>query len=185
MRNAVIGRSSNGPFTPSRLEPSCSIFDKVAGLDPVDADRTAVQLEPLSNTIGESPGGRLGWDDQHPKAGALEPKTGEVQRRHHVHHVHHGNLFVLTAAIGPASGSGSSSVTTQGRSAATTAAGTLLLSANAKFTCTLNPVTDAITGAYASGAEIGWAGNYQGVATCLGRRFYVQDGFDKALGFGI
>ena len=51
--------------------------------------------------------------------------------------------------------------------------------------CALNAPTEAITGAYGSASAIGWAGNYQGVVTCLGGSFYVQDGIEKRFGFGI
>ena len=52
-------------------------------------------------------------------------------------------------------------------------------------TCALNDATDAITGAYGTASAIGWAGNYQGVVTCLGGSFFVQDGIQKRFGFGI
>jgi hypothetical protein len=55
----------------------------------------------------------------------------------------------------------------------------------AKSPCVLNVPTDAITGAYGTASAIGWAGNYQGVVTCLGGSFYVQDGIEKRFGFGI
>jgi len=45
--------------------------------------------------------------------------------------------------------------------------------------------TDAITGALGSASAIGWAGNRQGVVTCLGGTFFVQAGVNKAFGFGI
>lgn len=51
--------------------------------------------------------------------------------------------------------------------------------------CALNLVTDAVTGTDASASAIGWAGNSAGVTTCLGGSFYVQDGIDRAFGFGI
>ena len=53
------------------------------------------------------------------------------------------------------------------------------------YTCTFNVSTDAITGAYGTASAIGWAGNAQGVTTCLGGAFYVQDGINQAFGFGI
>ena len=53
------------------------------------------------------------------------------------------------------------------------------------YTCTFNVSTDAITGAYGTASAIGWAGNAQGVTTCLGGAFYVQDGINRAFGFGI
>ena len=45
--------------------------------------------------------------------------------------------------------------------------------------------TSAFTGAYGTASEIGWEGNYQGVVTCLGGTFYVQDGINRNFGFGI
>src|ERR1700722_14052969 len=53
------------------------------------------------------------------------------------------------------------------------------------YTCTFNVSTDAITGAFGTASAIGWAGNAQGVTTCLGGAFYVQDGINQAFGFGI
>ena len=53
------------------------------------------------------------------------------------------------------------------------------------FACTLDVATDAVTGAYGTASEIGWAGNSQGVVTCLGGWFYVQGRFNKPFGFGI
>jgi hypothetical protein len=94
-------------------------------------------------------------------------------------------LILLTTVLGPTSESASSPVPTHTGSAVTTEADALLPSSASRFACTLNPVTDAIAGAYASASEIGWAGNYQGVVTCLGGNFYVQDGFNKSFGFGI
>src|ERR1700680_2363001 len=57
--------------------------------------------------------------------------------------------------------------------------------ASTPYTCTFNASTDAITGAYGTASAIGWAGNAQGVTTCLGGAFYVQDGINQAFGFGI
>ncbi len=51
--------------------------------------------------------------------------------------------------------------------------------------CTLNVATSAITGPLGSASEIGWAGNGEGVVTCLGGSFSVQDGIDQTFGFGI
>ena len=45
-----------------------------------------------------------------------------------------------------------------------------------QYDCTFNLATDAFTGADGSAAAIGWAGNHQGVVTCLGGTFLVQDG---------
>jgi hypothetical protein len=52
-------------------------------------------------------------------------------------------------------------------------------------TCALNVATDAITGALGSASAIGWAGNGQGVVTCLGGSFYVGSGINKTFRFGI
>ncbi len=54
-----------------------------------------------------------------------------------------------------------------------------------KFECTYNEDTEAFTGAYGTASAIGWEGNSQGVVTCLGGTFYVQDGIYKNFGFGI
>jgi hypothetical protein len=53
------------------------------------------------------------------------------------------------------------------------------------YGCTFNVDTQAFTGAYGTASAIGWKGNYQGVVTCLGGTFYVQDGINKNFGFGI
>jgi hypothetical protein len=55
----------------------------------------------------------------------------------------------------------------------------------AAYDCTYNFNTDAWTGADGTASEIGWAGNDQGVVTCLGGTFYVQDGINRNFGFGI
>jgi hypothetical protein len=54
-----------------------------------------------------------------------------------------------------------------------------------QYDCSLNFDTDAFTGAYATASAIGWAGNHQGVVTCLGGTFFVQNGINKNFGFGI
>jgi hypothetical protein len=54
-----------------------------------------------------------------------------------------------------------------------------------KYDCSFNLSTDAFTGAYATASEIGWEGNHQGVVTCLGGTFLVQNGINKQFGFGI
>ena len=54
-----------------------------------------------------------------------------------------------------------------------------------KYMCTYNYNTEAFTGAYATASAIGWEGNLQGVVTCLGGTFYVQDGINQNFGFGI
>ena len=45
--------------------------------------------------------------------------------------------------------------------------------------------TEAFTGADGTASAIGWEGNHQGVVTCLGGTFFVQDGINKNYGFGI
>jgi hypothetical protein len=56
-----------------------------------------------------------------------------------------------------------------------------------KYDCslTVRPAADAFTGADGTGSEIGWEGNQQGVVTCLGGVFFIQDGIYKNYGFGI
>jgi hypothetical protein len=64
-----------------------------------------------------------------------------------------------------------------------------------KYDCALSirPADAAFTGADGTASEIGWEGNQQGVVTCLGGVFYIQDvlyknygiGFGKNYGFGI
>lgn len=56
-----------------------------------------------------------------------------------------------------------------------------------KYDCALSvrPAADAFAGADASGSEIGWEGNMQGVATCLGGVFFIQEGSYRNYGFGI
>jgi hypothetical protein len=50
---------------------------------------------------------------------------------------------------------------------------------------TVRPASDAFSGADGTASEIGWEGNKQGVVTCLGGVFFVQDGIYKNYGFGI
>lgn len=50
---------------------------------------------------------------------------------------------------------------------------------------TVRPAADAFTGADGSASEIGWEGNQQGVVTCLGGVFFIQDGLYQNYGFGI
>jgi hypothetical protein len=51
--------------------------------------------------------------------------------------------------------------------------------------CAYNAATEAVTGALGSASAIGWAGNGQGVVTCLGGTFYVANGINRTFGFGI
>jgi hypothetical protein len=55
----------------------------------------------------------------------------------------------------------------------------------ARYDCTFNGSNDAYTGADATASAIGWEGNGQGVVTCLGGTFFVQDGVNQNYGFGI
>ena len=50
---------------------------------------------------------------------------------------------------------------------------------------TVRPADAAFTGADGTASEIGWAGNAQGVVTCLGGSFYVPNGIDTTYGFGV
>jgi hypothetical protein len=54
-----------------------------------------------------------------------------------------------------------------------------------RYDCTFDGSNDAYTGAYGTASAIGWEGNGQGVVTCLGGTFLVQDGVDRDYGFGI
>jgi hypothetical protein len=56
-----------------------------------------------------------------------------------------------------------------------------------KYDCslTVRPAADAFTGADGTASEIGWEDNQQGVVTCLGGVFFIQDGIYKNYGFGI
>lgn len=69
------------------------------------------------------------------------------------------------------------------------AAATVVLAASpgpAKaYDCVYNFNTQAFTGADGTASAIGWEANHQGVVTCLGGTFYVQDGINKNFGFGI
>jgi hypothetical protein len=55
------------------------------------------------------------------------------------------------------------------------------------YDCNFNLDTDAFTGADGTASAIGWEGNAQGVVTCLGGTFLVQDGINRNqnYGFGI
>jgi len=53
------------------------------------------------------------------------------------------------------------------------------------YDCVFNVDTTAWTGAYGTASEIGWLGNHEGVITCLGGTFHVQNGIDRNFGFGI
>ena len=53
------------------------------------------------------------------------------------------------------------------------------------YDCSYDPVIEAYVGADASASAMGWEGNHEGVVTCLGGTFYVQDGLNRNFGFGI
>ncbi len=53
------------------------------------------------------------------------------------------------------------------------------------YDCKYNTSTSAFTGAGGTASAIGWEGNYEGVVTCLGGTFFVQDGINRDYGFGI
>ncbi len=53
------------------------------------------------------------------------------------------------------------------------------------YRCQFDLDTMALTGADGTASAIGWAGNHQGVVTCLGGTFFVQGGVDRNYGFGI
>ena len=59
--------------------------------------------------------------------------------------------------------------------------------AQSRYDCTLTAAVaaDDFIGADGTASEIGWEGNQQGVVTCLGGTFLVQDGFYSDYGFGI
>lgn len=54
-----------------------------------------------------------------------------------------------------------------------------------EYACAFNLATDAYTGADGTASEIGWEGNHQGVVTCLGGTFLIQDGINRNYGFGL
>ena len=56
---------------------------------------------------------------------------------------------------------------------------------SAQFACHYNETTEAYTGADGTASAIGWEGNFEGVVTCLGGSFYVQDDIYRDFGFGI
>jgi len=53
------------------------------------------------------------------------------------------------------------------------------------YDCQYDFDIDAYTGADATASAIGWEGNEQGVVTCLGGTFFVQDDINRNFGFGI
>ena len=53
------------------------------------------------------------------------------------------------------------------------------------YDCRYNVETEAFTGAAGTASAIGWEGNRDGVVTCLGGTFFVEDGINRNFGFGI
>jgi hypothetical protein len=90
-------------------------------------------------------------------------------------------LAVLTAG-GLLAGVAASPSTASAASPPTTGSGPA-----SKYDCklTVAVAADAFTGADGTASEIGWEGNQQGVVTCLGGTFLVQDGLYQDFGFGI
>ena len=56
---------------------------------------------------------------------------------------------------------------------------------NSQYDCAFNLSIDAFVGADGTASAIGWEGNHQGVVTCLGGTFLVQDGLGRDFGFGL
>ena len=90
----------------------------------------------------------------------------------------------LAAGGGAFSGCGGNPATTS-RPAPRPAVITTGTGPAAKYDCAFNGSTDAFTGAFGTASAIGWEANQQGVVTCLGGVFLVQDGFYREYGFGI
>jgi hypothetical protein len=90
-------------------------------------------------------------------------------------------LSVVAVATAPATAGGSPAPPDQAASLVAATVG----GPEAPYDCRLNFDTDAFTGAYGTASAIGWAGNHQGVVTCLGGTFFVQNGINKNYGFGI
>jgi hypothetical protein len=93
-------------------------------------------------------------------------------------------LFVVAVVVAaPGMASGSPSPQTH------PGVGPLVVTAPAgpepEYDCSLNLNTDAYTGADGTASAIGWEGNHQGVVTCLGGTFFVQNGINRNYGFGI
>lgn len=56
---------------------------------------------------------------------------------------------------------------------------------SASYACHFDLAIDAFVGADGTASAIGWQGNHQGVVTCLGGTFLIQDGLNQSEGFGI
>ena len=92
------------------------------------------------------------------------------------------SLLAGASAIVSLSGDANASPVANSNAAVTTAGG----GPAPQYDCSFNLNTDAYTGADGTASEIGWAGNNQGVVTCLGGTFVVQNGYASThYGFGI
>ena len=89
---------------------------------------------------------------------------------------------LLTASLADPATAGALGPETAGPAAARTVAA---VGPASTYDCAFNVTTDAFTGADGTASAIGWEGNYQGVVTCLGGTFFVQDGLYQDYGFGI
>jgi hypothetical protein len=89
---------------------------------------------------------------------------------------------LLTASLADPATAGALGPETAGPAAARTVAA---VGPASTYDCALNVTTGAFTGADGTASAIGWPGNYQGVVTCLGGTFVVQDNLYKDYGFGI
>ncbi len=91
-------------------------------------------------------------------------------------------VVALLTAAGTLTGFVTSSSTASAAAPPTTGSGPA-----SKYDCklTVTVAADAFTGADGTASEIGWEGNQQGVVTCLGGTFVVQDGLYQDFGFGI
>jgi len=95
--------------------------------------------------------------------------------------------LALVAAVGSFAGSEvdrpAAAAPVAGAPATTTGGGPA-----SRYDCdlTIRPADAAFTGADGTASEIGWEGNRQGVVTCLGGVFYIQDVLypDQGIGFG-
>jgi hypothetical protein len=94
-------------------------------------------------------------------------------------------VVVLLPVVVPASARASTSVPGAGGARPVVAAAAAGPGPSATYACKLNIDTGAFTGADGTASAIGWAGNHQGVVTCLGGDFFVQDGVDRNFGFGL
>ncbi len=95
---------------------------------------------------------------------------------------------VLTGVAGPTGGAGAAYRHGPGRTPPVTGVADGTGQAGT-YDCRFNLDTDAFTGIYGTASAIGWEGNHQGVVTCLGGAFVVQDGStnlsNQNYGFGI